>query len=113
MAISMKDNVVHYQQREVPIMFLGHYGLALASKRVAPESSLGTLTFAANFADCLWPVLLLLGLETVEVVPGLMAASPMKFVAYPWSHSLVTQIALGVLFGLAVFIHRRSLKDAL
>ena len=56
-------------------MFLGHYGLALAAKRAAPRTSLGTLTFAAQFADELWPILLLMGLEHVRIVPGLMAAN--------------------------------------
>lgn len=50
-------------------MFLGHYGLALAAKRAAPRTSLGTLTFAAQFADELWPILLPMGLEQVRIVP--------------------------------------------
>jgi hypothetical protein len=70
-------------------MFIGHYGLAFAAKRAAPSTSLGTLAFAAQFLDELWPILLLLGLERVRVVPGLMSASAFDFVWYPWSHSLL------------------------
>ena len=32
-------------------MFLGHYGVAFAAKRLAPRTSLGALTFAAEFLD--------------------------------------------------------------
>ena len=44
-------------------MFLGHFGVAFAAKKAAPKTSLGTLVFAAQFADLLWPILLLLGVE--------------------------------------------------
>ena len=52
-------------------MFIGHFGVALAAKKVAPRTSLGTLILAAQFLDFLWPVLLLLGLEHVRIAPGL------------------------------------------
>jgi hypothetical protein len=84
-------------------MFLGHYGVALAAKRAAPSTSLGALTFAAQFLDELWPILLLIGLEQVKIVPGLMAASPLDFVYYPISHSLVMAITWGILIGASYF----------
>jgi len=34
-------------------MFIGHYGVALAAKKAAPRTSLGTLIFAAQFLDFL------------------------------------------------------------
>ena len=88
-------------------MFLGHYGLAFAAKRAAPRASLGALAFAAQFADELWPILLLIGLEQVKIVPGLMAASPLDFVYYPISHSLVMAITWGILIGAFYFALRR------
>ena len=94
-------------------MFIGHYGLAFASKRLAPRTSLGQLTFAANLADCVWPVLLLLGVERVAIAPGLMAASSLDFEWYPWSHSLVMQLLLGLAVGLVFFIARRDLRSAI
>lgn len=39
-------------------MFIGHFGLALAAKQVAPSPSLGTLVLAAQWADSVWPVFL-------------------------------------------------------
>jgi hypothetical protein len=32
-------------------MFIGHFGLALAAKKVSPKTSLGTLMMAAGFVD--------------------------------------------------------------
>jgi hypothetical protein len=57
-------------------MFIGHFGVALAAKRVAPETSLGTLILAAQFLDFLWPVFLLLGIERVRVAPGFTKSLP-------------------------------------
>jgi hypothetical protein len=88
-------------------MFLGHYGVAFAAKRVAPRTSLGALTFAAQFLDELWPILLLVGVEQVRIVPGLMAANPLDFVYYPYSHSLLMAIVWGILIGGAYFLMRR------
>jgi len=78
-------------------VFIGHFAVAFAAKRVAPEVSLGTLMLAAQFADLVWPVLVLLGVEVVVIRPGITAMTPLDFVHYPWSHSLV---ALGVWAGL-------------
>jgi hypothetical protein len=88
-------------------MFLGHYGLAFAAKRAAPRTSLGALTFAAQFLDELWPVLLLMGVEHVKIVPGLMAASPLEFTDYPISHSLLMAIIWGAGIGGIYFLLKR------
>ncbi len=75
-------------------MFIGHFGVALAGKKATPETSLGTLIFAAQFLDLLWPVFLLLGIEHVEFVPGITRVSPMNFTDYPISHSLLDGFCL-------------------
>jgi hypothetical protein len=79
-------------------MFIGHFGVALAAKRVAPEVSIGTLFLAAQFADLLWPTLVLLGVERVEVAPGITAVTPLDFVSYPYSHSLLALALWAALF---------------
>ncbi len=94
-------------------MFLGHFGVAFAAKKVAPKTSLGTLVFAAQFADLLWPVLLFLGIEHVRIVPGLLAASPLDFTSYPVSHSLVAQLGWGTLVGLIHYSMKHSRPRAL
>ena len=93
-------------------MFLGHYGIAFAAKRTAPRTSLGWLVFAGQFLDELWPILLLTGVEQVRIVPGLMAASPLDFVSYPWSHSLLMAIVWGVVIGALYFAFRKYGRGA-
>jgi hypothetical protein len=93
-------------------MFIGHFGLAFAAKRVAPSISLGMLFFAAQFADLLWPSLVLLGLEIVEVRPGDTAFTPLAFVRYPYSHSLVALAAWAALVAVSYRIARRTTAGA-
>ena len=93
-------------------MFLGHYGVAFVAKRTAPRTSLGWLVFAGEFLDELWPILLLLGVEQVRIVPGLMAASPLDFVWYPWSHSLLMAVVWGIVIGALYFAIRRYGRGA-
>src|SRR5437879_5367388 len=81
-------------------MFIGHYALGLAAKRVAPRASLGTLFAAPTLADLLWPVFLLFGWERVHFTPGTNPFLTLTFDAYPISHSLLTLIGWGVLFAL-------------
>jgi hypothetical protein len=94
-------------------MFLGHFAVALAAKKATPKTSLGTLVLAAQFADMLWPLLLLLGIEQVRIVPGLLPVSPFDFTSYPYSHSLVAQIGWGALLGFIYFMVRRNVSSAL
>lgn len=70
-------------------MFLGHFGAALALKRVEPKISLGTLVLSAQLVDVLWGGFLLLGWERVRIDPGFTAVTPLQFIDYPITHSLV------------------------
>lgn len=88
-------------------MFLGHYGVAFAAKRASPRTSLGMLVLAGEWLDHVWPVLVLLGVEHVRIVPGLMAANPLEFYDYPWSHGLVTALGWSLLVGGVYFLVRR------
>jgi|SRR6185295_2905594 len=89
-------------------MFVGHFGLGFGAKKAAPAVSLGTLFLACQFADLLWPTLLLLGVERVEIEPGATAMTPLNFVSYPYSHSLVALCLWGVAVGGAYAIIRRA-----
>ena len=89
-------------------MFLGHFGLGFGAKRAAPAVSLGTFFMAAQFADLLWPTLLLLGIERVEIQPGATTVTPLNFVSYPYSHSLLALAVWGLLFGGIYAVIRRS-----
>lgn len=95
-------------------MFIGHFGLGFGAKRLAPTVSLGTLFVACQFADLLWPVLVLSGIEEVKITPGITVMTPLEFVSYPYSHSLVMLIVWGVLFALVHHIVRkRSIRAAI
>ena len=94
-------------------MFLGHFGLAFAAKKVAPSVSIGTTIFAAGFLDCVWPLLLLAGVEKVEIVPGITRMTPLDFVHYPWTHSLVMSIVWGALFALTYWFIRARTREAI
>ena len=92
-------------------MFIGHFAGGLAAKRAVPQVSLAALVLAALFADILWPVLVLAGVESVEIAPGATAFTPLRFVSYPWSHSLLLLVIWGVVAGAVyrgVFGGRRS-----
>lgn len=82
-------------------MFIGHLALGFAAKRFTPRVSLGMLMVAAQWADMVWPVLVGAGIETVRVDPGNTAFTPLDFVSYPYSHSLVALLLWGLVVGVA------------
>jgi membrane-bound metal-dependent hydrolase YbcI (DUF457 family) len=89
-------------------LFIGHFAVAFAAKKIAPTVSLGTLFLAAQLADLVWPVLLLLGIEKVEVRPGATAFTPLDFVHYPYSHSLLALLVWSVAYAAAYAFARRA-----
>jgi membrane-bound metal-dependent hydrolase YbcI (DUF457 family) len=89
-------------------VFIGHFGLAFGAKRAAPATSLGVLFAACQLADLLWPTLLLLGYERVEIRPGITRFTPLDFVSYPYSHSLVALCGWGLAFGAIYTVLRRA-----
>lgn len=93
-------------------MFIGHFAVAFAAKRVAPEVSLGTLFLACQLADLVWPTLVLFGIERFEIKPGITAVTPLDFVHYPYSHSLVAMLGWGAALGAGYFAAKRNLRAA-
>jgi hypothetical protein len=89
-------------------VFLGHLALGFAVKRATPRVNLATLFAAAEFPDLLWPVLVAAGIERVEIAPGITAFTPLDFVSYPWSHSLLLVALWGVMFGVVHFLRSRN-----
>ncbi len=68
---------------------------------------------ASEFIDLLWPVFVLAGWEEVRIDPGNTAFTPLDFVRYPWSHSLL-MVAVWAIGGAAVYWSvRRSRAGAL
>src|SRR6185295_11677030 len=79
-------------------MFIGHFALGLAAKPQTPRVSLAMLFAAAQLADLVWPVLVAVGVEQVRIDPGNTAFTPLDFVSYPYSHSLLALVIWGLLF---------------
>ena len=94
------------------IMFLGHYGLALATKKIAPKVPLTVLFIAVEFVDILWPFLLLSNIETVKVRPGFTQVTPFEFVHYPYTHSLFMGIVWGIATGFIFWLFKKDVRSA-
>jgi hypothetical protein len=93
-------------------VFVGHFGLGFGAKKAAPAVSLGTLFLTCQFADLLWPTLVLLGVERVEIEPGATAMTPLDFASYPYSHSLVALCLWGAAVGGVYAAVRRARVSA-
>jgi hypothetical protein len=94
-------------------VFIGHFAVAFAAKPAAPSVSLGTLFFACQWVDLVWPLFLVAGLERVEIRPGITAFTPLDFVYYPWTHSLVMGVLWAAGFGVLYLSIRKAGKAAL
>ena len=94
-------------------MFIGHFGVALAAKRFAPRTSLGTLVLAAQFVDLIWPLFLLAGIERVVIAPGATAVTPLEFLSYPFSHSLLADVGWAFLFAGVYVVVKHDTRGAI
>jgi membrane-bound metal-dependent hydrolase YbcI (DUF457 family) len=93
-------------------MFIGHFAVALACKKPAPRTSLGTFIMAAQLPDLLWPMFLVLGLERVQVAPGNTAVTPLEFIHYPYSHSLLAVVVWATVFSVAYKLIKKDSTGA-
>jgi membrane-bound metal-dependent hydrolase YbcI (DUF457 family) len=94
-------------------MFIGHFGVGLGAKKYAPKVSLGTLFIAAQLLDLLWPTLLLLHIERVEIHPELEGNRALAFTYYPASHSLLMVIVWSFLFGLIYWFVKKDYRSSI
>lgn len=89
-------------------MFIGHFGVGFAGKKIEKSVSLGTYLMAAQWIDLVWPILLLFGIEKAEIRPGVSVITPLDFTYYPFSHSLFGVIVWAVLFGMVYFLIKKN-----
>ena len=73
-------------------MFVGHYGVSFAAKRVAPTIPLWALFIAVQLLDVIWAPLVLSGIEKVRIVPGITASNPLDLYYMPYTHSLLAAV---------------------
>jgi hypothetical protein len=105
-------------------MFVGHYGVSFAARKVDRTVPLWVLFFAVQLLDVLWAPCVLVGIEKVRIVPGITASNPLDLYYMPYTHSLVAAVLwscaaavayqfvarpasrqAGVVVGFAVFSH--------
>ena len=89
-------------------MFIGHYAVALGAKKFSPQVSLGVLFLACQLADLIWPSLVLVGLESFTIEPGITAMTPLNFLHYPYSHSLIALALWGTMFAVIYMLLQRA-----
>jgi hypothetical protein len=88
-------------------MFVGHYGVSFAARKIEPSISLWVLFIAVQLLDVAWAPFVLLGIERVRIVPGITATNPLDLYYMPYTHGLVTAL----LWSAAAFvIYRLSVK---
>ena len=94
-------------------MFIGHFGVGFAAKKFTKRTSLGTLFLATQFIDLLWPFFVILGIEMVAIDIGNTAFTPLDFIYYPFSHSLLGVLIWALLFGAVYYFIKKDLKTSL
>src|SRR5258708_19662500 len=94
-------------------MFIGHYAVGLASKKLAPRASLGVLIAAPILLDLLWPIFLLLGWEHVSIEPNKNPFLRLAFDSYPISHGLIAVIGWATLFASLYYAFPRYLPGTI
>lgn len=85
-------------------MFIGHIAAGVLAKQLSPRESLATTILAAQWADVLWPVLVLTGVERMAIEPHITDVYPLRLDYMPWSHGLVMSV---VWSGAAFLLFRR------
>lgn len=93
-------------------MFIGHYALAFGAKKIDKLPSLAIMFVAVQFLDLLWPIFVLLGLETFVVEPGNTVLTPLNFTFYPYSHSLFAAVIWGILLGGVYFLITKNQRGS-
>jgi len=93
-------------------MFIGHYGLALAAKKIDKLPSLAILFIAVQLLDLLWPIFVLLGIESFEIEPGNTILTPLNFTYYPYSHSLLMSVFWAALFAIIYYVFTKNKKSS-
>jgi hypothetical protein len=93
-------------------MFVGHYGVSLAARRMRARLPLWVWFIAVQWLDIVWSVLVLLGIEKVRIVPGFTEANALDLYYMPYTHGLPGSIVLSVILGAVVALCTRGNRAA-
>ncbi len=94
-------------------MFIGHYAVGFASKKLAPRVSLAWFVAGAGLLDLLFPLFVILGWERAHFVGGPKPFLRLSLDDYPWTHSLLMAVVWSVAFGLLCRAVTRSRSASL
>src|SRR5438045_1666746 len=83
-------------------MFVGHYGVSFAARRVVGRVPLWVWFIATQWMDVVWSVLVLLGIEKLRIVPGFTEANALDLYYMPYTHGLPGSIVVSLVFGAIV-----------
>jgi membrane-bound metal-dependent hydrolase YbcI (DUF457 family) len=90
-------------------MFVGHYGVSFAARKIEPPVPLWVLFIAVQLLDVVWAPFVLLGIEKVRIVPGFTASNPFDLYYMPYTHSLVAALCWS---GAAFVVYRLWQRSA-
>jgi hypothetical protein len=93
-------------------MFVGHYGVSFATKRLDQRVPLWVWFIAVQWLDVVWSVLVLLGIEKLRIVPGFTQANALDLYYMPYTHGLPGAIALSLVLGALVALFTSDQRAA-
>src|SRR4030095_9358294 len=94
-------------------MFIGHYGVAYAAKRIAPKVPLAQYSLAVQALDVLFSVFVLGGIEHMEIVHKYTSYNPYRLYDMPITHSLLGSLGWAVAIGSVAAILRLPRRESL
>ena len=85
-------------------MFVGHYGVSFAAKPIERRVPLWVWFIAVQWLDVIWSILVLIGIEKLDIVPGFTEANALNLYYMPYTHRLPGSIVLSLIFGSIVAV---------
>ena len=83
-------------------MFIGHFAIAYIYIALFPSVHPLIPLAGVCFPDLLWPILIFLGWEEVQMDPDNPLQYSIRFIRYPFSHSLILGTLIALMFGLVI-----------
>ena len=94
-------------------MFIGHFGVGLLAKRDEKLPSMAMMFLAVQLLDLVWPILVLVGIESLSIDPGNTKLTHLSFDYYPYSHSLLGAFIWSLILGALYFFFTKNRSGSL
>jgi hypothetical protein len=89
-------------------MFIGHWAPAMVAATHKDAPSMPVLFVAAQLVDWAFFLLLMFGIESMRVTPGISVMNPMDLYHMPYTHSLLGSAVWAAGFGALIFAVSQS-----